>query len=329
MTYRGTVLGFLFLLLALVLAGCEVLGVYEYVREQNASAYILVASCTIALVTPGLPALGDWFWRGRQGLYCLGAWLAFAICLTIVLTAAIQRTGAATDGATQARAAAERATKIAEAAERQAKDDYTAAQSAALTECVVRAKRCMDAEDKAATARATLARARADLVSAPAGVQADPLAARLAGLLRMSEDQFRLMQPLMVPLALSLLSVLFFAGWARLDFTPAPGKPQEAPKAPIVTPAAKPQLALVRPPAAKNGAVAAYLVNRTEPAPGDEVEIERTMYADYAAWCAQVGAAPHKPGPFAQELGGVAKAAGLKIAIRGQQAFCLDRRLVA
>ena len=104
MTYRATFLGCLFLGLALLLAGCEVLGVYEYVSEQKSSAYMMVASCAIAAVTPGLPALGDWVWRGRKRLYCLGAWIAFAVCLTIVLTAAIQRTGAATDGADNAHA---------------------------------------------------------------------------------------------------------------------------------------------------------------------------------------------------------------------------------
>ncbi len=114
-----------------------------------------------------------------------------------------------------------------------------------------------------------------------------------------------------------------------MDFTPAPETPQEAPTEPIVIPAAKPKLTLVRPPAVKNGAIAAYLVSRTEPAPGESVEIEYSMYPDYTAWCAQVGAEAHPHGPFALELAKVAEAAGLKIVIKGELAFCLDRRLAA
>lgn len=328
MTYRVTGLGTVFLVLAIVLAACEVLGVYEYVRDQHASLYVAVGSCIIAAVTPGLPALADWFGRGRFRLLQWMSWVGFAICLIIVLAAAVQRTGAATDDAERQRAAAERARLLAERAERDAERDYRDAQAAALRECDVRGRKCMDAEAKAAELRQRLAVARATLVAAPAGPQVDPLARRLASILGVSEDRVRLLQPLLVPVALSILSALFFAGWSRLDFQadPAPQTPaghgRAAPRA-ISAPPPKPA------PAGQFGAVAAFLVSRTEPAAGSAIEIERALYNAYVEWCRLGGVRPHPKQAFALELARIGKAAGLVIEIRGREAYCLDRQLAA
>jgi len=328
MTHRATVLGCLFLALAVALAGCEVLGVYEYVTEHKSSLYIVIGSSIIAAVTPALPALADWFLRGRQWGYGLAAWAGFLVCLSIVLTAAIQRTGSATDAGEQARVAAWRAEIVAVAAEKQAAADYAAAQAAALKECDVRGKKCMDAEDKASAARATLAKSRAALVAAPAGDQVDPLARRLAAVLRVvTEDQVRLMQPLLVPVALSILSALFFAGWARLDFetghvrTTPDNSGQLRTKEELSDP--KPSLTL----APKFGPLAAFLVNRTKSVVGQAIEVERAMYGEYQAWCASENMQPHPPAVFARQLARVGKAAGIAIEIRGKEAYCLDRRL--
>lgn len=322
MTYRPTILGVLFFGLALVLAGCEVIGVYEYVSEQAGGLYVMVGSCIIAAVTPGLPALADWFGRGRHRLLQAGTWIGFAVCLLIVMSAAMQRTGAAADTAQQTREAAERRMRIAEAAERQAVSDYEAAQAAALRECASgRQRRCMDAEAKAAELRAVLARARAALVAAPAGAQLDPLAHRLASILPISEDRVRLLQPLLVPIALSILSALFFAGWSRLDFDAAETV-RAAPLPPHVRHAEPAQ-------AGKFGAVAGFLVNRTEPVRGASIEVERDLYNAYVEWCRIGGVQPHPKQAFALELAQVGKAAGLVIEIRGQAAYCLDRRFAA
>lgn len=330
MTYRATVLGCLFLALAVVLASCEVLGVYEYVTEYRTSAYVAIGSCIIAAVTPGLPALADWFARSRGWRYALGAWIAFAICLAIVLLAAIQRTGSATDAGEQLRIRAERATKLAEQAAADARADYAVAQEAAIAECKSgRGKRCTDAEAKAEIARKARARATAELDTAPAGEQADPLARRLAAILPLAEPQIRLLQPLLVPFALSLLSVLFFAGWARLDFV-EPVQLVGPPLEPL-RPAQAASLALVpkTPLPAKFGAVAAFLVSCTEAVAGESIEIERTLYNAYTEWCGAGMVTPYPPAQFARQLADVGKAAGLAIEIRGVEAYCLNRRLAA
>jgi hypothetical protein len=329
MTYRATVLGCVFLLLALVLAVCELLGVFEFVTEHKASAYIVVGSCVVAGVTPALPALADWAWRARHYVWMVGAWIAFGICLTIVLVAAIQRTGTATDGAQKHREQAERAAAVAVTVERQAAADYAAAQAAALKECDVRGKKCMDAEDKASRARAALAQARAALVAAPIGAQVDPMARRLAAVTTLTEQQVQLLYPLLLPVALSILSALFFAGWTRLDFLPAHVPAQTLQAAPLPTPLPTPPIPSIAPPAAKFGAVDAYLVSRTEPVAGSEIECERDMYGDYKDWCEAADVSPYRPTQFATELVRVGQAAGLAIEIRGSQAYVLDRRLAA
>ena len=314
MSYRPTLLGCMFLALAVVLTGCEVLGVYEYVTEHRTSAYVALGSCVIAAVTPGLPALADWFSRSRGKRYAAGAWLGFAICLAIVLMAAIQRTGGATDASEQLRTAADRATKIAEAAERQAADDYKVAQAAAIRECDVRGKKCLEAEAKADAARKALARARGELVTAPAGEQVDPLARRLAMVLPLAEPQIRLLQPLLVPFALSLLSVLFFAGWSRIDFaSPAPpaaaGSRQE-------------------PAARAPGPVIEFLTDSLEGDPGNAVEAV-SLQPVYRTWCKARGYLPLGAVAFADELAAVCGKAGIELEVADDRVLCRDVRLAA
>ncbi len=329
MTYRPTFLGCLFLLLALALTACEVLGVFEFVTEHPTSLYVAAGSCIIAAITPGLPALADWFARSRGRRYAAGAWLGFVICLAIVLLAAIQRTGTATDAAEQLRTKAGRAVQIAELAEKQAADDYRVAQAAAIKECDVRRTRCLEAEAKAEAARKVLAKARGDLVSAPAGEQVDPLARRLALVLPLAEPQIRLLQPLLVPFALSLLSVLFFAGWSRIDFTghapsPAETRPAVSNVIPMVPPTQPKSV-----PAAKFGAVSAFLVSRTEAAAGESIEIEGALYNAYVEWCRIGLVAPYNKDQFALALARLGEEAALMIEIRGKQAYCLNMRLAA
>lgn len=333
MSYRATVLGCLFLALALMLAGCEVLGVYEFVSEHKSSTYVALGSCIIAAITPALPAIADWFGRGRQRLYCLSSWLAFLICLAIVLTAAIQRTGAATDAGQQSRDAAQRAEAIAKKAEKDAESDYTAAQSAALRECIVRAKRCMDAEEKAATAREKLATARATLVSAPAGEQVDPLARRLSAVLRFAtEDQVRLMQPMLVPVALSILSALFFAGWSRLDFG-ASVQPVEPPSEPTsARRVTEPRTWGVRPKApplpASPGSVAEFLADVLEGDENGRVEVPALM-SRYRSWCNSSNRVPVAGSAFVDALNDVRKAVGLDIEADGEKVYCMGVKIAA
>jgi hypothetical protein len=316
MSYRPTFLGFLFLALALALTACEVLGVYEYVTEHRTSLYVAIGSCIVAAVTPGLPALADWFARSRGWRYAIGAWLGFAICLAIVLLAAIQRTGTATDAAEQLRNKAERAIAIAVSAEKQAADDYRVAQAAAIRECDIRGKKCLEAEAKAETARAALARARGDLVSAPAGEQVDPLARRLALVLPLAEPQIRLLQPLLVPFALSLLSVLFFAGWSRIDFASGatPGQP------------ARPSPTMGK--SIERGPVIEFLTDSLAGDPGNSVEAT-ALHPAYVSWCKTKGFLPYPGIVFADALAEVCGKAGIELELSGDKVLCRDVRLAA
>ena len=77
------------------------------------------------------------------------------------------------------------------------------------------------------------------------------------------------------------------------------------------------------------GALAAFLVSCTEPASGESIEIEHTLYGAYSAWCERGGVKAYDAAKFAVELAKIGKAAGLAIEIRGKEAYCLDRRLAA
>lgn len=328
MIWRPTALGCICLIAAIIAAALEVGGVLEYVLDQKISLALIGAYCFCAAAVPALPAIAELCWRmGRYRDWGI-AWCALLIGLLVVVTSTMQRTGHATDAAQQARERAERAKIVAERMEADALRDYRDAQAAALRECDVRAKKCLEAEAKAATLRQALLDARTKLVAAPVE-QSDPLARRLAAFFPVSEDQVRLIQPLFVPFLISLLSALFFALWLRVDFKERAAAPETPPQAlgpaPAPIPAAR---ATTRQPV-KFGGVPAFLVSRTEPEPGEAIEIEGVLYNEYVAWCANGGVEPYNKAQFARELAHVGKAAGLTIEIRGREAYCLDRRLAA
>lgn len=329
MVYRPSVLGFLFLGLAVTAMLIEVAGVLEYVREQHSSLAMGAASCFGAAVTPGLPALADWWWRRKLRRYWLFTWLALTIGLVVVIMATVQRTGYTTDVAQQDRERADRAKGIAERAEADALHDYTAAQKAALKECAdARRKRCLEAEEKAAVARQTLATARSTLVNAPVA-QSDALAKRLAVFLPVSEEQVRLIQPLFVPLLVSLLSALFFAGWSRLDFT-EPGKPSNLTVGAQDVP--RPSGGGIRPKApptpAVPASVAEFLADVLEGDPKGEVEVP-VLYTTFKSWCQKKGRGLLEGPAFVNELNDVRQRVGIDIEARGKRVYCVGVRLAA
>lgn len=309
--------------MAVVCTGCEVWGVLEFATDQNVKPYILIAGACMATVAPALPEIAKWCRRSGHYAAWLAALGALVVCLTVVVGAAIQRTGTATDTAEAKRAQSKIANAMAIKAEKDAERDYTVAQEAAIRECSVRGARCMDAEAKASDLRGKLAAARATLVTASIE-QSDPFAKRLSAIMlgRVSEDQIRLLWPLLIPLGVSLVAATMFSGWVRVDFVAPPRI-----STPTALPLAHPAVRLK--PAVKFGPISAFLVSATEPAPEKSIAIEAAMYPAYRKWCGTVGVTPYDPNRFARELAGVGKAAGLTIEIRGKEAYCMDRELAA
>jgi hypothetical protein len=302
-------------------------GVVEFANEQNVKPYVLLASACMALVAPALPELAKWTRRAGHYFSWLISLGALAACLLVVVGAAIQRTGTATDVAEARREQAKVAKAAAAKTEAETESAYKIAQEAAIRECDVRKARCMDAEAKAADLRAKLVTARTALVTASMD-QSDPFAKRLSAITlgKVSEDQIRLLWPLLIPAGISLLAATMFSGWVRVDFSSGP---QEAPKAVAAPQVGRPQLALVSQPAVKFGPVAAFLVSCTEPAIGEEIAVKGTMYGAYRKWCESVSVLPREKVSFANELDRVANAGAIKLEIRGKEAYCLDLRLAA
>ena len=189
----------------------------------------------------------------------------------------------------------------------------------------------MDAEEKAATLRHELADARAALRRAPVK-QTDSLATRLALFLPLGEEHIRQLQPLLVPVALSFLSSLFFSVWSRLDFPEMLTPPNTimahatafAPD--VLDEWANAPSRLIAPPAM--GSVAEFLADALDAEPGAMTDIE-PLPGLYKDWCSAKGFTPMGEGAFAAEVARIAKKAGLLITRKGGRLYCMNMRLVA
>jgi hypothetical protein len=209
--------------------GIEIYGAAAYLLEQAQPPYLVLGGALTTAAAATLIPLSERCFR--DGRYLLGVLLMAALipALSIIVTAAIERTGGARDriaGDHQAKAAAIRLKNDAVA---DAKADLERLRAAEERECNSakpgadpRGPRCKSAEKRTQEGRERLETVRGKL--ADAGVASkDPMVARLAAVLPgISEADIALFHPLILPLTISLLGILFIAAGAR------PPKPREA-----------------------------------------------------------------------------------------------------
>jgi len=131
--------------------------------------------------------------------------------LSLVFSAAVERTGGARDAANKDRQAIAQHIALKREAVKDAKVVADEDELAAKTECVSgRKARCLGLEARANLSRQRLETARTAVAQAGV-VPTDPQARRLAAILPVSEEAIQLYQPLVLPLAIAALGLLLIA----------------------------------------------------------------------------------------------------------------------
>jgi hypothetical protein len=337
------------------LVGIEIKGAVEYLLRQEGGqfSYIVAGGAVVTAVAPFIPWLAERSWHAGNRFIPILLMLAMLPALSLIVTAAIERTGGARDAAGQAREAVLVRMALAKKAETEAAAQLATDEAAAADECKTgRGPRCTGLEDRAAASRARLSEAR-DAIAAIGPAPIDSQARRIAAILPLTEQQVELYQPIILPVTVSLLGILFlsaaFAPGRRkgIDVTPEP-KPRPSPTAkaastvsahrPIPVPAALPrpapssvvELAPRKPHGAKakkpEGRVGSFLRESLLVAVGDKVGWPK-LYAAYRDWCQRLGFTPVTAGRFGEVLVEICDKAGIVIEDDGQLVYCVDRKL--
>ena len=172
----------------------EVVGAVSYLVGQASPSYLVAGGALVTVVVAILPILAARCWHGRRYLLALMLWAAMVPALSLVFSAAVERTGSARDEANRDRQAIAQRIELARAAVIDAKADVEAAEAKAAAECSRASKGadprgplCRAAEDRAEKSRERLRAAR-DAVAQAGVVRKDSQAVRLAAILPVSEE---------------------------------------------------------------------------------------------------------------------------------------------
>jgi hypothetical protein len=183
----------------------------RYLVGQDQPSYLVAGGAAVTLVAAILVPLAERCWR--RGRYILAVLLVAALvpALSLIFSAAVERTGGARDEANRDRQAIAQRIELTRSAEKEAKAVADADESAAKAECATgRKAKCLGLEARAEQSRQRLKSAR-DAVAQAGVVPQDPQARRLAAVLPVSEEAIELYQPLILPLAISALGLLLIA----------------------------------------------------------------------------------------------------------------------
>lgn len=197
------------------LTAIEVYGAVSYLVSQAQPNYLVAGGAVVTIAAAGLPILAGRCWRGGRWLLAGLLWLAMVPALSVILCAAVERTGGAKDAGDRDRQATAQRIGLAREAVANAKAVADADESAAKAECASgRKQKCLGLEARADKSRERLETARTKLAQAGV-VPKDPMASRLAAVLPVSEAAIALYQPLVLPLAISITGLLLIAAGAH------------------------------------------------------------------------------------------------------------------
>src|SRR5262245_12774680 len=205
----------------------EVIGAVGCLVNQDQPSYLVAGGALVNEVAAILSPLAARCWRMRGHLLAILLLVAMVPALSLIFTAAVERTGGARDEANRDRQAIAQRIELTRAAERDAKVIAGADEAAAMAECSraqkgadPRGPACKSLEARADNSRQRLKEAR-DAVAQAGVVPTDPQARRIAAILPVSEEAAALYQPLILPLSISALGLLLIAVGAH---SPKPRK---------------------------------------------------------------------------------------------------------
>ncbi len=203
--------------LGLFFITCEGIGVYEYLHKAHGLGYMTLAGLGVVAMLAVAPLLAETARRHGHGWSALVLWLSVPMCLTVVLSSAVTRTGAATDADEAARIHATQAAAIAVEAQGVAKVGLVSAQESWNRECRTgHGPKCDKATTVLNDAKTRYAAANAALTGTPANGR-DPLAARLAAMFPgLQEATVRLWWPLLLPLVVAIGAEILITASIRL-----------------------------------------------------------------------------------------------------------------
>jgi hypothetical protein len=88
-----------------VLTAIEVTGAVSYLLSQEQPSYLVAGGAVVTLVAAGLPIIAGRCWRDRRYALALFLWAALVPAMSLVVGAAVERTGGARDQANMDRQA--------------------------------------------------------------------------------------------------------------------------------------------------------------------------------------------------------------------------------
>lgn len=194
-----------------VLTAIEVYGAVSYLVSQNMPNYLVAGGAVVTIVAAILPLLAARSWAQGRYILAILTWMALVPALSVIVCAAVERTGSANDHANRDRQAIAQRIELTRSAEKEAKAVANADEAAAAAECASgRKAKCLGLEARADQSRSRLEAARAAVAQAGV-VPKDPMASRIAAVLPVSEAAVQLYQPLVLPLSISGLGLLLIA----------------------------------------------------------------------------------------------------------------------
>lgn len=209
-----------------VFTAIEIYGAVSYLVSQSMPNYLVAGGAVITAVAAVLPLLAARSWAQGRYILAILTWMAMVPALSVIICAAVERTGSANDHANRDRQAVAQSIALAREAVKDARAVADADEARAAAECASgRKAKCLGLEARADQSRSRLEAARAAVAQAGV-VPRDPMASRIAAVLPVSEAAVQLYQPLVLPLSISALGLLLIAFGAHPAKRPRTQQPK-------------------------------------------------------------------------------------------------------
>jgi hypothetical protein len=151
------------------LTAIEIYGAVSFLLSQAQPHYLVAGGAVVTAVAAILPILAGRCWGNGRYVLAVLLWAAMAPALSVIVCAAVERTGGANDTAERGRQAIAQKLALARAAEAEAKAVADSDEVAAKAECATgRGQKCLGLEARADQSRQRLSLIKLDKKAAEA-----------------------------------------------------------------------------------------------------------------------------------------------------------------